>query len=465
MQIGESVSVAPPSHSAKEGGGEFEIVEVAEVVMTDGAEQRQNPRGRKQYVNLDANSDPSHPHAEFGRVIKLRVRVAWVSASESRSPGGQPVNWRFVAASGNRGGLTGDDREGFDGPGGAGTKTVTTDDDGWTPIVEFFLSRYGGDEFDVYASLTAASSSADPHFGTYVVWRRLFYDILEMKKADGNGKYELPLAIQSRVKAAFEDVFLELKDTGKRALGDYHDNFEDVEKGFKWADPYCATDEVPLKLHICVVDHATPLGGPYGAMQKQIEEDADTPRFRSTSKIYPYDFSGNPWLIKSEHLDGTEWKELAAKVTLDGTRGDRSFIVDFAGTALAPTVNSKVKVRLTYLQAGKYGGWGGSNSLHLLICRGTYEEMMPRANADQQIAVACIHEPGHAMGLVDTAAAWHDLAHSAHCTHRSCTMWFASTPGNERFHPESVSDPGCRTALRQRNLDKHAMQSAWKFPR
>jgi hypothetical protein len=39
-------------------------------------------------------------------------------------------------------------------------------------------------------------------------------------------------------------------------------------------------------------------------------------------------------------------------------------------------------------------------------------------------------------------------------------MWFESSPGNERFHNEGTSDPGRRTFLRQKALDKNAMQTS-----
>jgi len=90
---------------------------------------------------------------------------------------------------------------------------------------------------------------------------------------------------------------------------------------------------------------------------------------------------------------------------------------------------------------------------------------MTVAEADAQIIVACLHEPGHALGLVPESAAWHDAAHSSHCKYNTCTMWYQSTPGNETFHDETTSDPGCRTMLRLQELTPSVMQPKWKFPR
>lgn len=44
-------------------------------------------------------------------------------------------------------------------------------------------------------------------------------------------------------------------------------------------------------------------------------------------------------------------------------------------------------------------------------------------------------------------------------------FWQNSFSRGHLYHPESKSDPGCRTFLRQKNLEKSAMQSSWNFPR
>jgi hypothetical protein len=464
MEIGEPVASSTPETVDESGPAKFAIVEFVQVATFKGSEQSGLPAGGRQYVNLNDKTDPARAHPDYGRFIQLKARVKCVEGNQS--PASQTVYWSYIAGKKNRAGLASAEREGFDSGGGPNTKSVTTDGNGWTPAVKFWLSAYGGDEFEVAASLTPTSGEKpERKTGTYSVWRRIFYDLLEMKTSDGKDKYALPAPIRAKIRAAFEDVFIQLLDTGQRALGDYHDNFDEVEKAFKWADGYCTADGVPLKLHICVVDRAIPFAGPYGAQQQFSEADADAVVFTSSAKISAYDYSGHAWLVKKEYLDGTTWKTLPAKVTLDGSRGDRKYIVDFTGTPLSPSSTKKIRVRITYMQPGSYGGWGGANSLHLVICRGTYEDMMSKSAADKQITVACIHEPGHAMGLVSATAAWHDALHSAHCSYATCTMWYQSSPGNERFHNEGTSDPGCRTFLRQKALDKNAMQPSWKFTR
>jgi hypothetical protein len=464
MEIGEPVSICNSPTSEQP---EYTLVQIVEVVKVGSADKDQPAVGRRQYVNLDENTDPSNSHPEYGRFIRLKARVMCTNGS---SPAGQSVYWSYVAGN-NRNGLSTTEKEGFNSAGGPATTTATTDDTGWTPPVKFYLSQYGGDTFDIAASLTASSGSkSELKVIGYETWRRIFYDITEMKTSDGNGKYDLPIALENKIKTAFSDVFIDLYDTGKRNVGEYQDDFDEVEKGFKWADKHCTSDGVPLKLHICIIDRAIPFTGPYGAKQKQVEVEANSDKFTSPDKIQPYDFAGHNWLVKKEYFDGTAWHSLYADVTLNGARGARKFLVDFSNppiplAPLQPSTANKIKIRITYMEAGCYGGWGGSNSLHLLICRGIYEDILTRAQANQQITVACIHEPGHAMGLVGASNAWHDAVHQAHCIYNDCAMWWQSSPGNERFHPETKSDPGCRTLIRQKNLEKSAMSTAWKFPR
>jgi len=338
--------------------------------------------------------------------------------------------------------------------------------------VTLTLSTYGGDRFRVGARIKGRMKYKK-YSGWFHVWRKLYFDIAEMKTKDGAGKYGLSAAIVNRIKTGYAKGFIELKDTGKRHLGDYKDNFDTVEKGFKWGDKYCANNGVPQKVHFCVIDHASPLLGSYGAKTKWVAEEANTTPFTSTAKIRPYDFAGHNWVVKVEYEDTISvlgvsvktWKAFTPKVEMVGTRGKRKFKIDFTGTGLTPSSANKVKFRLTYLQAGSYGGWGGSNCLHLLICKGEYLDLTTEANANNQIVVACMHEVGHAMGLVPSTVAWHDASHSAHCKYNKCTMWFESSPGNEAFHDEATSDPGCRTFVRETELTKNVLQPKWKFPR
>jgi hypothetical protein len=74
-----------------------------------------------------------------------------------------------------------------------------------------------------------------------------------------------------------------------------------------------------------------------------------------------------------------------------------------------------------------------------------------------------MHEAGHALGLVSDDAPYRSPKYEGHCKYEKCTMWYAEN-GVTRFHPEAVSNPGCRAALRGLDLGYRAMMNRWDFP-
>src|SRR5262245_4365245 len=155
------------------------MAELVEVTDQAGGGQTTAPaQGRdRQFVNLD----PAPGHPEFGRVIKLKARLQWASGNPKRSLAGQKIYWYYKPWPTNRAGLTGQLPEGFDSPGGPKQKTTPVDAQGWTPVVEFHLSKYGGDKFDIYATEDSAFQGGLSS-GTYTVWRKLFYELDCMKR-------------------------------------------------------------------------------------------------------------------------------------------------------------------------------------------------------------------------------------------------------------------------------------------
>lgn len=419
-------------------------------------------RKYRQYVNMAQGTN----RTKHGRKITIKARVKPRKAGVS-------VEWIIdtpkAAGRTNRRGLSPAQRAFLS------NVSSTTDDKGVAEVT-LTLSSYGGDRFRVGARIKGRMKYKK-YSGWFHVWRKLYFDIAEMKTKDGTSKYELPAAVVNRIKAGFKKVFIELKDTGKRHLGDYKDNFDTVEKGFKWGDKYFAKDGVPQKLHFCMIDHCTTRHGKYGAHTRPLEDEANAVQFTSTMSIIPYDFDGHNWLVKAEYegmvsgLFGPKlgWKEFAAgKVELVGTRGWRKVKVDFGGSGRTPSATNKVKFRVNYLKPWNCSGWGGSNSLHLLICRGFYLDYWSQADADNMMAGTGLHEVGHAMGLVDASEAWHDSAHvnnPNHCKYKKCAMWYENYVGRGLYHDEKTSDPGCQTRVREKELTKSALQTKWKFPR
>jgi hypothetical protein len=441
---------------------DVEVAELVEVVTHAGAEQKQAVKARKQYVNLDAEMDPDQPHPEFGRRIRLKARIKWKAGDASRSLAGKLVFWSAKAlAKWRSSDMAESDAEGF-GSAGSGLYiwASPTDAAGWTPVVEFYLSQYGGDEFEVYASSTLGLCSG-PKAGPYTVWRRLFYDIAEMKTADGDDKYSLSEGAQYRLKEGFADVFIELEDTGKRHLGDYRENFEDDYEAAAWANQNCSPDRVPLKVHYCVVDRYCERKS---ITQLSVDEVVYHSPFTSIHKIFPHEFSGAKWIVKLEYLREGKFVPLDAQVRLDGARGFRKFIVDFSGTPVTPTPEAQVLIRLTYLMGEPALGLADDDTLHVMICKGVAGDV--NLAYDSDIANTCIHETGHALGLVSREMKWRfrSKEHHGHCRLSKCVMWWQHSEERlNRFHNEQMGNPGCRTHLRGKALDRATMKPHWDF--
>jgi hypothetical protein len=441
----------------------LKLVELVEVVVHKGTETNRAPSGRKQYINLDDNVDPDKPHPEYGRVIRLRARVEWESGDKSKSCAGHTVYWYLTPGAKNRAGLTGTEKEGLGGA-GAVTKTPSTSDaKGWTDIIELHCSLYGGDQFDVHVTEDSGYKGG-MKAGTYEVWRRMWFEVTEMKTKDGKTKYALPGGVPANVQAALQKVYVELQNTGKRNTGEFVDNFANAEDAFKWADKYCSSDGVPWKVHYAVVHHSAT------KTSKTVEVDLSSRAGLITYTFRPYDFDGMSWLVSADwryKTAGATWTAFSAneKATLQGTNPSCKIKLDFSTSPIDPS-RTPVVVRVEFLEASPANGWGGT-CLHLAICRGTFDEYYSASDVEKTISGTCIHEPGHSLGLVD-GKAWEtaDASHSAHCKFRDCVMWWQGYVGRPHdYHPTSKSDPGCHTFVRGKDMSRGAMQSGWKFPR
>lgn len=127
----------------------------------------------KQYINLGKDIDGSeNRHPEYGRAIELRARI-----EGGGSLAGHTVKFRYALTGGKSRppGLTGGIKEGFGSAGGAVTATSTTDADGWTSTVKFYLSQYAGDQFEIFAQL--ADGGTEKSVGKYEVWRKFWYQV------------------------------------------------------------------------------------------------------------------------------------------------------------------------------------------------------------------------------------------------------------------------------------------------
>lgn len=272
------------SNSAAKGGGpscpddEYTLVEVAEVLDFKGS-QKVLPvtNSRKQYINLDEDVDPTTAHPEYGRRIRLKARIDWVSKAKSGSSlAGKNVYWACNAPGTNKSGLTGKELEGFDAFGsGTKHKQTQTAADGWTPIVDFYPSLYGGDVFAINATLDS-SYKGGKLLGTYEVWRKFWYQVTEMEDGSGSGSVlGLPAPVTSAFEAGYQTVFMEFHEVSPRNKAAYVANLADGTARANAAKPHFTVDsKVPFKAHIMTVDYSET-----GSEQKSVSDTLTSPKW------------------------------------------------------------------------------------------------------------------------------------------------------------------------------------------
>jgi len=277
---------------------EVRVVELVEVVEHRGRTTTQAPAPRNQYINLDDQVDTANPHPEYGRCIRLKARVEWVAGDPNRPLNGHTVYWYATAGGGNKSGLTGSELPGFD---AAGTntlrKTTTTDRNGWTPVVEFYLSRYGGDEFTIGAT-EDSSYRGGQTAGPYTVWRKFWYQVTEMQRPSRGGVFELPATVRSAFESAYRTVYALFEEQSPRRQSPYAENLEQDSARRSHVRPFFRSDDlVPFKLHIATIDYASTIG------ERTVTDTMRNPTYRTpdTYWLWMRGSGTHPWKIRARY--------------------------------------------------------------------------------------------------------------------------------------------------------------------
>ena len=445
---------------------EYELVELVEVVtqdkekwvkgaamdtadttvITESVERKDKDGSNfKQYVNLDRDmegQDKRHP--EYGREISLRARVrqkdgktdklagVTVSFSHKRTdgpnrsnPGGtDPDVWKGS-------GLTDDQKEGFGSKNGSATTSAQTDAKGWTGHVNFFLSAYGGDQFEIKAELapgTPGATGAQPvkTKANYVVWRKFWY---QMTYADG---YNPPQP--TKAEEAYAEVFAEMVKANEKKFKeeDFPDDLKErtflkeymlkdggankivanVGDGsnideFKTNDKLKMTTEkeYPVKVNMIVCEYQCDVAGP------------------STLEVYPLksngqeitltDGSGGPIVSKPALKKGAklvvvgEWSTTESPWNKEGNITDVNIDINPSrastltvkvdlskGTTGAPTpsVSNPVYVRLQVETAESFLGWAADAGI-VAVYRPTVAA--GKQGSEEDFNDTAAHEFGH----------------------------------------------------------------------
>ncbi len=421
---GECKVVKPTGRKPKDPNvpcpeNKLRVVELAEVVTHQGTDQSRGVNSRRQYINLDGTVDAANPHPEYGRFIQLKARVEWVSGDKSKSLIGQTVYWYSTSGAGNKSGLAGTAQEGFGSAGGGIKATSSVESgDGWTSVMQFYLSQYGGDEFYV-------SATEDPAYkgglkaGAYVVWRKLWFEVDTMKKR-GGGSLNMD---DSRLPDIYKPCFIELEKEGDDNQPDNQWNLQTSELHALGND-YFGAQQSPFQSHEVAVDHqADKKDG-----DLTINMTASVFTTGATDSYYVYG-GMNTWLKTAQYDDGSGWKTLdKSKVSLIGAdKVYKNIQVDFSAWPVTPTAAKPVAVKLEFFKSDEWSG-DGSETPHAMVAMGYWYDTETPAEAKKRTVGTMAHELGHLLGMVPVTSGTHvDTGTGHHCTDGNCVMYSTNT--------------------------------------
>jgi len=231
-------------------------------------------------------------------MIRLKARVEWASGDRSRPLAGKNVYWYAQAGGTNQAGLTGGLRAGFDTAGSAIMQRplpTTTDAQGWTTVVSFYLSGYGGDSFSVHATLNKSHVGGN-QAGPYTVWKKFWYQVVEMKNGSG-GVFAFPAAVKSAFETGYQTVFIEWTEQAPRVQSAYTANLVDAAARKAAARPHFRSDNLcPFKALIMTCDYSGT-----GNQRKNVSSTLRAPIWDS-SPIFLWRLGGaRGWKVSAEY--------------------------------------------------------------------------------------------------------------------------------------------------------------------
>jgi hypothetical protein len=445
MQMGETSVLAGSATNEDE---EYVLTKIVQVITHKGKELKRSVRGRKQYVNLDAAVDPNKPHPEYGQYIELKARVIALSTKQSVSPAGQTVYWSVVPDSANRAGVVGNSKFGFDSTGGPNTKSVTTDAKGWTPAVKFYFSQYGGDRFEIFASLSQSCGSQDPKAGPFVVMRKLFYELDRMKRPR-RGKYS---GSTDAMATELERSFVALKRVGKDNAPAHQRIVNNLE-----VDPWTAAlrtgQGAPRYFHLVLLDTIAVDRTP----QVRVFKLKGTSKIVLPSKDNLLDV--RDWFNDASYTQPATGKSgtlSAADFTLtekgEPLKSNDAFVITLHSAALGLNMKDEVELTLDFNTWVELSGiQSGPATVVGIRWRERVFDAVERRNSTLNTMV---HEPGHSMGLASTTfpdgsacnTTYYKDGHHCHHNADTCVMWETNSQ-----HTRLCAR--CSDCLRGRNLE------------
>lgn len=467
---------------------EVELVEVVEVIGRAGTTDPTAPvQTRRQYVNLPREAGGARMGAhrgairEHGRIIYLKARIRWRDSSKTASLAGQSV--RFYAqptgaSQKDPAQLHADLRAGFDRPNGGMNKTVQTDAQGWTPVVQFHTSRYGGDKFHLYATLLS-SDSGGLDAGEYEVWRKIHFEVDTMKRPSGVDYMDVVSGVINDFVAAHARAFTEAIQVPRNSSPAHQRllNYSDLTT----LHTNTADSSGDQYIHLMYVD--TVLTGDrqeFEAAYGGITVPAGTTPVRLALDALDANFlpTDSDWVVSASWTDPTSGASGTIprnKITIPAPTGEYArhrnqggnfdrwiFFVGLDGTG-APT-GSRVNINIRYRSRDDLSGVQiGQTTTVAMRFRETRANggELGLANATLQTS---IHESSHAFGLASRQLP-SGVANPNFITngggHCNFTATCVMTPA---LHDHTAFCDRCLDCLRARNLARINVQPGDAMP-
>lgn len=379
------------------------LEQIAEEVRYGGQIRRYEylqhaPRPRNQWVNLDP-SVSGGPHYDYGRVVYLKAKLKWRSGDQSRSLSGKTVYWQIEPAGSNRADLATNVKHGFDSAGSLTVrKTSTTDSDGWTPVVQVYLSNYGGDQFSVRATELDNYTSGKVA-GAFTVWKKIYYTLACMLRSGGGSNYSNRVT-EATLVSEYQNSFVQLEKVG--ALGTpAHQLLVEYDQARTWGRSNLPA-EAARTMNFALIDTLAK-GAPI-AFTREADPPGNTFSWTLSSGSYAFDLSAqNRWLTSAQYYDKRQpaasrtMHNLANnKVTLTESGLNYRLAVDVSTIITAALPRQHIHVVLNLKKRDFLSGlsWGA-----ITIVGMRWRERNYSGNEGNATMHTMFHESGHYLGV------------------------------------------------------------------
>jgi len=394
------------------GKGEVPVTGVADAPKDGGvpvpwdsklARLKRPTNPERQYINLPKKSKGfghgGAPHHD--RYVELRARVK-PKGSGSGSLAGKAVHFSYTPSYGTDrpAELYAGGKEGF-GHQNAATLKTYTNKDGWTGVVRFYMSMYGGDKFKIAAQADEdgkGNLGKKLETGDYQVWKEIRYTLACMKRPSGSDYSDR--VTEATLKSEYKKSFIELTRTGVLSKP-AHKLLIETNKSNVWA-----ASELPAKadrtLNFALIDTLAK-GAPIA-----FNLDADAPGnvfwWTLSGGSYAFDLSAqNKWLTSAKYYDKNQ--ALASRVlhalpnnkvtlTLDGL--NYKLTVDVSGVVSGGLPLNRIHVVLALKKRDSLSGlsWGP-----ITIVAMRWRERNYSGKEGDATLHTMLHESGHYLGV------------------------------------------------------------------